>query len=128
MPKSKPAAKSDRQVRFVVSVPVKKLEAFLRASDVTDVHPLTEADATKLLGDKEFCEILFDDLITFATEALENDPGFGGGGIDMYADVLNRLEVPHDGILEDEDRCEHGADPATCEICTFGDADLSESD
>jgi hypothetical protein len=96
------AAASKKEVQFTVGVTVEQLERFMRAAGLTSDHPLTEENALKLLKDKEFREVLFSDLIDFSTQTLEEAMDLSDS-FDLYADVLNRLQVPHDGILETDD-------------------------
>lgn len=96
------AEDSDKFVSFTINVPVKQVARFLHEAGLTLNSGLTEKDAVKLLRDKEFREVLFNDLIEFSTETLENAPDVGEA-LDVYADVLNRLQVPHDGNIEDDE-------------------------
>ena len=96
------AKKSERQVAFSMDgFPIKYLGRWMALNGCPG---LTETDAEKLLRDKEFVELLMDDLFTYASDGPANGTVFvnADGGF-TYADVLNRLNVPHDGILEDDE-------------------------
>lgn len=85
------AKKSERQVAVSMDgFPVKYLGQLFGEIDI----PLTEADAERLLQDKEFLEKLMDDVFTVAiAEVGDSDPA---DVLDLYSPVFDRLGVKYD--------------------------------